>query len=60
MVRDLKGRNKIGFTDGTVPKPTNDPVKESNMSVLMLLLVPRFLGLSPKIYMQIMYFLECP
>ena len=30
MVRALKACNKLGFTDGTVPKPTNDPIKESN------------------------------
>ena len=29
MIRALKARNKLGFTDGTVTKPVNDSVKAS-------------------------------
>ena len=28
MIRALKARNKLGFTDGTVVEPKNDPAKE--------------------------------
>lgn len=29
MIRALKARSKLRFTDGNIPKPTNDPVKDS-------------------------------
>lgn len=29
MVRALKDRNKLGFTNGIISKPANDPIEES-------------------------------